>query len=194
LAKWLGGGAFAAVVTTGAIATIKTQAPFRHAGAISAPVNEASPAHTSLARSLTPPPTVRPDSAPELPFLPEPGLPATEPNAFDSPGKAVRAVRRRLQSSTQLADEVTILDRAREALADGAAGRALHTLDEHDRRFPSGALSIEAHVLRIDALAGSGDIATASRLAEEFLAQNPTSAHAARLRSFLSSLRNTHRP
>jgi outer membrane protein assembly factor BamD (BamD/ComL family) len=79
-------------------------------------------------------------------------------------------------------------------LADGAAERALHTLDEHDRRFPSGPLSIEARVLRIEALACRGDIARASRLAEAFLAQNPASAHAARVRSLLFSLRNPRLP
>jgi TolA-binding protein len=86
---------------------------------------------------------------------------------------------------TSLTDEVAALDGAREALGGGDPGRALRALDDHDRRFPRGALGPEATVLRVEALAQRGDRAAATRLGAAFLAAHPRSPHAARLRTLL---------
>ena len=88
-------------------------------------------------------------------------------------------------ASSALADEIAALDGAREALASGNAARALRALDARDRAFPRGALGPEAMVLRIEALALRGDRATATRLAEAFLAASPRSPHASRIRTLL---------
>jgi outer membrane protein assembly factor BamD (BamD/ComL family) len=85
-----------------------------------------------------------------------------------------------------LSDEVVALDAARQALAAGDAAGALRAVDDHDRRFPGGALSPEATVVRIEALAARGDRAAAARLATEFLRSHPASPHAKRLRSLLA--------
>jgi outer membrane lipoprotein YfiO len=88
-------------------------------------------------------------------------------------------------ASSALAEEIAALDGAREALASGDASRALRALDARDRAFPRGALGPEAMVLRIEALALRGDRATATRLAEAFLAASPRSPHASRIRTLL---------
>jgi hypothetical protein len=177
LAKWIGGSAVAAAVTTGAIATIKARAPARRVDRI---------AVTAVAPAPPPEPTV---------VVAPREIPSAAPNDVDSQAEhPVRNAKRRADPSTNLVDEVAILDRAHAALADRAPDRALHDLDDHDRRFPSGALSIESRVLRIEALAAKGEGDIASHLAESFLAQNPTSAHAARVRSLLLSIRNQRPP
>ncbi|MCC6554624.1 MAG: outer membrane protein assembly factor BamD, partial [Polyangiaceae bacterium] len=71
---------------------------------------------------------------------------------------------------------------AREALAGGRARAALAALDAYSARFPGGRLALEAEVLRIEALAGSGEASAATALARAFLAAHPASPYANRLR------------
>jgi hypothetical protein len=73
-----------------------------------------------------------------------------------APSADASRVRTPSPASSALADEIAALDGAREALASGDAPRALRALDAHDRAFPRGALSPEATVLRIEALARRG--------------------------------------
>ncbi len=87
-------------------------------------------------------------------------------------------------------DELAALDSARSALAAGAHARALAMLDQHDTAFPRGVLRPEAAVLRIEVHLAAGDFARAAERAEEFLAANPRSALAARVRSLLSAARS----
>jgi outer membrane protein assembly factor BamD (BamD/ComL family) len=93
-----------------------------------------------------------------------------------------------------LVNEVAVLDRAREAVSAGASERALAALDEYDRRFGAPTLTLESQVLRIEALAQKGERERAARLAEAFLVHNPSSAHVARVRSLLLSIRNDQAP
>jgi outer membrane protein assembly factor BamD (BamD/ComL family) len=90
------------------------------------------------------------------------------------------------QSSTLL-QEVASLDAARRALARGNAANAVSLLVAHETRFPSGTLTPEARVLRIRALLAAGRRDEAEKLASQFLAANPGSPHAARIRSLLSA-------
>jgi hypothetical protein len=87
------------------------------------------------------------------------------------------------QPQGSLADEVAQLQKAKLALKAGSPTRALAELVTYGQRFPRPMLGAEATVLRIEALSQTGDGARAKTLAEGFLAKNPNSPYAARLRS-----------
>lgn len=87
------------------------------------------------------------------------------------------------QNQGSLADEVAQLQKAKLALKAGSPRQALAELTTYAQRFPRPTLGAEAAVLRIEALSQSGDGARAKTLAESFLAKNPNSPYAARLRS-----------
>ncbi len=80
-----------------------------------------------------------------------------------------------------LHDELVLLERARQALAQGQAKSALAVLHTYDARHPSGQLAQEAIVLRVQALEARGETREADQLAERFLQRNPASAHAPRI-------------
>jgi hypothetical protein len=84
-----------------------------------------------------------------------------------------------------VAAELAAIDGARAALARGDANGALARLDSYARTYPRGRLSLEAEVLRIDALARSGQTAAASKRAEAFLRRHPNSVLASRVRGYL---------
>ena len=81
--------------------------------------------------------------------------------------------------------QVELIDRARALASAKDSAGALRALDEYDRRFPSGLLSEEASLLRIEEIAARGDRETASSLARRFLAEYPRSVHAERLQPLL---------
>lgn len=85
-----------------------------------------------------------------------------------------------------LSDEVAALERARRALTEEDNATALKTLAAYDREFRRGALGPEAQVLRIEALLSSGKPAAGRALARRFLARNPSSPLAGRVRSLLA--------
>lgn len=82
-----------------------------------------------------------------------------------------------------LADEVAQLQKAKLALKSGNPSQALAELATYSQRFPRPMLGAEASVVRIEALSASGDAARAKSLAESFLAKNPNSPYATRLRN-----------
>jgi hypothetical protein len=88
-------------------------------------------------------------------------------------------------SGGTLAAEIAALDEARRSLRDGDPARTLAHVDAYERRFPAGAFTEEAEVLRIEALVRSGDRARAVAVGQRFLAARPTSPHAARIRAIL---------
>lgn len=122
------------------------------------------------------------EPAPLEELAPAPPAPPPAPSA---PSPSVES-RPALRSST-LAAEVDAVDAARSALARGDARAALSELDAYARVYPRGKLSIEAEVLRIDALHKSGQSQAAKRLAEQFLRQHPKSVLASRVRRFLGN-------
>jgi hypothetical protein len=89
-----------------------------------------------------------------------------------------------------LEEEIALIHAARAALSKGrsANGEAKAALDAHAKRFPTGLLSEEAEVLRIDLLVGMGDTKSAKSKAMAFMATHPSSAHSGRLRSLLATL------
>jgi hypothetical protein len=114
----------------------------------------------------------QPQAAPPAPKLQAAAeLAASNPDAAKS------------DSERALADEIARLDRARSLLAGNRAKPALAALSDYDRAHPRGALRQEAAVLRIDALRRAGDRTRARELAQRFLADNPDSPHAPRVRA-----------
>jgi hypothetical protein len=103
-----------------------------------------------------------------------PTLPSVAPATGSAPAK---------QAQGSLADEVAQLQKAKLALKGGSPGQALTELGTYAQRFPRPMLGAEATVLRIEALSQSGDKGRAKSLAEGFLAKNPNSPYAARLRT-----------
>ncbi|HVY26609.1 MAG TPA: hypothetical protein VHB79_08640 [Polyangiaceae bacterium] len=104
----------------------------------------------------------------DLPVLP------AQPSANGAPRAAAQG---------SLADEVAQLQKAKLALKGGNGAQALSELGTYAQRFPRPMLGAEATVLRIEALSQTGDSARAKSLAEGFLAKNPNSPYASRLRS-----------
>lgn len=88
-----------------------------------------------------------------------------------------------LAKQGSLADEVAQLQKAKLALKGGNPAGALAELGTYAQRFPRPMLGAEATVVRIEAVSASGDSARAKSIAEGFLARNPNSPYAARLRS-----------
>jgi len=95
--------------------------------------------------------------------------------------RAVRAVPARPRP--MLSRELAALDAARATLASGEPREALDLLDIYAESFPRGRLELEAEVLRIDALAKSGQTGAAQRRAQDFLRRHPQSLLAARVRA-----------
>ena len=131
--------------------------------------SSASPSPLARAVAPTGAPTVTPTGAPIV----EARSPI-RPLASAVPGAAAR-----------LREQAQLLDAARTLLALGDAPGALARVGDYDRRFPSGSLREEALLLRIEALASTGDRGAASNLARGFLRSYPESVHAARVAALL---------
>lgn len=178
LLKWIGIGVLGGVVTVGAVEV--TQSQGRAAKAQAAHVDP-GPASTT-----TPPPARAPEPRGEAPAEAPSAEPvATADTAAAKPAETPPRPAARSVERPSLADEIAAIDAARVAIGAGDGAGALRALDDHDRRFPGGALGQEATVLRIQALALRGDRATAARLGRAFLDAHPNSALAPRVRALL---------
>jgi hypothetical protein len=130
-----------------------------------------------------------PVSAPPVPSTPTPpaGAPSVAAQAADVPGPAtpppVRAPTA-ASASSDLRAELAALDKVRTTLSAGDPDGALSLLASYLRTFPRGRLRLEAEVLRIDALARSGQTALAARQAQSFLERHPNSVLAERVRPY----------
>jgi outer membrane protein assembly factor BamD (BamD/ComL family) len=93
-------------------------------------------------------------------------------------------------TTANISDEIALLDEVRRLLNAGDTAGALAGLDRYKSRFPSGALSPEALVLKVDALMRKGDGATATRLAHGFLKTHPDGFHAGALRALIGESKN----
>ena len=122
---------------------------------------------------------VRPTLA-RVPALDAPTVDAPSPV---TPAHPVRSVARPLAPRGRLTHELAALDAARSTLAGGDARSALALLDIYAESFPHGRLELEAEVLRIDALAKSGNKDAARQRANAFLRRHPQSVLASRVRA-----------
>jgi hypothetical protein len=111
---------------------------------------------------------------------------APEPTPMDRP-KPAGSSNTRASTPSDLREEIRLLDQAREALRHEAPTRALERLGHYAVRFPRGSFRQEAMVLRIEALARSGERARARVMADRFLAEHPESPHADRVARSVSS-------
>ncbi|MBN1609008.1 MAG: hypothetical protein JW940_20440 [Polyangiaceae bacterium] len=210
VAKFVGLGVLAGVVTTGAVVGV------RH-GLSPAPPNHAHPtaASTSTPRALGRPhgpqrtPAAVPsarlgdriqvESTPATPaahtrIAPHPplatvrvepeGNPIGQVSGFEEP-PPVAAGDAWPAADSSLRGETAQLDRARSAMAAGNAQAGLAELDRYHSAFPRGALGPEAALLRIKALVMTGDRAGARALARSFATSHPASPHLEQLRSLL---------
>jgi hypothetical protein len=86
-------------------------------------------------------------------------------------------------TASSLDAEIALVRDARAALRGGDAARSVALLDEHDRRFPGGALAEDCAAERIYALCAMGNVDGARSAAARFLADHPYSPHAASVRA-----------
>lgn len=126
------------------------------------------------------PPTARPLSIDELPAAAE--APSLSPRGATNAPSATASSPAPAPHAT-LADEVALLGQARAALVRGDGPGCLAELDRYAREFPRGALSLEASVLRIEALFAAGRRDEGRAAATAFLARSPDSAFSPRLRA-----------
>lgn len=116
-------------------------------------------------------------------------LPArsAEPVATSEPLPPPASSEKYVFRSRPSSSEPQLIERARKALASQPR-QALALTQEHQRRFPTGALSVERDVIALEALARSGQTAEARRRALTFEASHPGSIHLPRVRALLRRL------
>lgn len=142
-----------------------------------------------LAVALTQPTPPPASPAPPPPHVvsqqasPKPAEPAPAVEMAATPSAPAHAVK----ELPALWDEPQLIERARKALASEPR-RALTLTQEHQRRFPAGALAVERDVIALEALARSGQTAEATRRAHAFEAKYPRSIHLPRVRALLARL------
>ena len=139
-----------------------------------------SPAPATELPPASDPPAIAPPAA--APSAAAENAGARPPNNARSPG-AARA-EAKPASAPALAAELAALDAARSSLSHSDPSAALAALDGYSRDFPHGRLKMEAEVLRIGALAKSGQTDAARKRAEAFLRHHPDSVLASRVRSY----------
>jgi hypothetical protein len=171
VAIWLGIGA--------ALGTVAS------APALVVRLTRAEPA-AHVAPSLAPaPPRAEARSEPSLPAPASVVAPAVDAPIAAAPARAeARASAEAVPSAAppSLGDETRVLEAAQRELASGRAASALSLLDEHAKRFPSGALGEERTAARVLSLCALGRTEEARRTATAFLEGSPRSPLIPRLR------------
>lgn len=184
--KWLTAGVVAGTIVSAAATNVldlgareaPTPAPLV-APQPAAPAAEIQPAKAGVAR-VPPPATAAATPAPNPP-TPSSKHPSVRAPANEQPALPL-AVSAPVGSDT-LEQELAVLANVRRSLGMGDGPGALRTLAHYQASFPNGRLSQEALVLRIEAQAAVGNLDAARALARSFLANNPRSPHARRVRS-----------
>lgn len=158
----LGWGAGSAVAATGVVMAVALH---------QAPVPPMAP-------SLPPPPVAKHVEMPQI-VAPRADVEAVVP--------APSVERRVAPGAPATWDEPQLIERARKALS-AEPRRALLLAQEHQRRFPSGALSVEREVIALEALSRTGQTAEARRRALAFEKRHPQSIHLPQVRALLARL------
>lgn len=202
-----GGGTAALTLTKGALVAAVAVAV---AGGVSWLSREepksTRPAHASLPAAMQPAKAFPPAPKATAQAFEEPNSPPNDPSSAptSAPPPRLRAAQTSLESmkpaseptpepgsdasaADDVSEEIRALDAAKSALRRGDSARALRELNGYARRFPAGVLAQEASVLRIQALARSGDRDTAGRLARQFVARHPSSPHVEQLKRLIAS-------
>jgi hypothetical protein len=82
-------------------------------------------------------------------------------------------------------EELALVERIRMQLSRGETDACLRSIDLYNERFRGGAFVQEVEVMRVEALANSGDRARARGFGERFFAEHPKSPYVERVRSVL---------
>jgi TolA-binding protein len=180
LVKWIGAAMLAGGVAVTGAAAIRPAERAELAAAPRAHEVVLTRGREAMVALEAPRPSA-PDARAEAPSIPPPATVA-------SAAVAAPRVPAPAPEASALVGEIAVLDRARAALSSDDPRAALEALGDHQQRYASGALSPEATVLRIEALAASGRDAEAASLGARFLAEHPGSPHARRVRSVLARL------
>jgi hypothetical protein len=90
-------------------------------------------------------------------------------------------------SVASIAEQIRTLELARQALTGARPAEALHAVDQYRARWPNGTLLPEAVLLGVRAKKMLGDEAGVERDARAWLARDPDSRYATRLRALLAS-------
>jgi hypothetical protein len=151
----------------------------RRSGAAPAVSTSAAPVPAiAVAALAAPSPVAAPDE-------PSATTDTTTPIVEAPPSGPLNAARSESKpAAPALSAELGALDAARSKLASGDAAGALTALDAYARNFPHGKLGLEAEVVRIDALAKSGQTVAARKRAEAFMKRHPDSVLASRVRAY----------
>ncbi|HEY5955674.1 MAG TPA: hypothetical protein VIV60_03930 [Polyangiaceae bacterium] len=142
----------------------------------------------SAAVSAPPAPATKPlvQRSPVVPASPAGSAQVVDGPVSPAPASVARISRRGATPNPDLRAELEALDKVRSNMVRGDFIGSLSLLDAYLQKFHHGRLHLEAEVLRIDALAKSGQAEAARAHAKEFLRRNPKSVHAARLQSIVA--------
>lgn len=135
---------------------------------------------------------VEPSAPPEVEAAPPPEAPPAQSSLVLAPSPPpARPLKKTAEAASELtpsiAREIALLDTARASSAKGDPRGALRSLDQYDRECRGGALSLEAAVLRIEALAAAGERDVAAARARAFLASHPNTTYDTRVRAHISN-------
>lgn len=91
--------------------------------------------------------------------------------------------KRRPEPARTLADETVLFGEIQQALVEKRPKRALEAIARHEREFPRGAFRQERVVAKAQALCAVGRTSDGQRVRDQFLARNPKSHLAPRIRA-----------
>lgn len=176
--KWFGLGAIAGLILAGAASSVVGGKP--------APTVNVTPAATATAgRDPT-------SAVPRTPLAipaPRPSAASSSPPNKPSQGEVPGTTSARSEPGSSaktptIAREIAALDGARAALERNDPTAALAAVDSLERQGAV-ALGPEATVIRVEALLARGETSKATALAKRFLAENPSTPHATRMREIV---------
>lgn len=169
--KWFGLGAIAGLIVAGAASSVVGDRP-----APTVTVSRAATAATG--RNSTLPVAQTPLAIPAPPPLAAASSTPKKASANAKPERDPSA------KTPTIAREIAALDGARAALERNDPTAALAAVDSLEREGAV-ALGPEATVIRVEALLARGEASKATALARRFLAENPSTPHATRMREII---------
>jgi TolA-binding protein len=181
-------GGVVALVVAGVVGYRLTRPRPPAAAPVSAPTRAPAASATALETPLGSTPAERVEatanSAPASAVTARPAAAASS-----TPGLTPRSTA--ADAKHELREEIALIDAARAAVQSRSSVQALALLRRYETSYPRGAFSPEATVLRIEALAQSGQRAQAAALAQRFLSQYPDTPLAARVTRAVGSSAGT---
>ncbi len=118
----------------------------------------------------------------DLPFAP---VASAKPSAPVQPsGRSASPA----PSGAAFLDDLALVERVRTQLSRGETDACLRSIRDYHARYPEGAFTQEVDVMRIEALATSGQRDAARAAGRRFLSRYPTSPYVDRVRSVLADL------